>query len=85
MRILSLSLVLLAMTCVPAVQAANAAAANNHPIAIVIHGGAGTISPKDMTPALEAEYRFMLRKALDTGYGVLKKGGTSLDAVQAAI
>ncbi|MDE2139579.1 MAG: isoaspartyl peptidase/L-asparaginase [Gammaproteobacteria bacterium] len=85
MRILSLSLVLLATLCTSTVWAANAPATNSHPIAIVIHGGAGTISPKDMTPALEAEYRFMLRKALDTGYGVLRKGGTSLDAVQAAI
>lgn len=65
--------------------AATAPAANDHPIAIVIHGGAGTLSPKDMTPGLEMEYRFVLRKSLDTGYGVLKKGGTSLDAVQAAI
>lgn len=65
-------------------HAANAAPANP-PIAIVIHGGAGTISPKDMTPALEAEYRSTLRQALTTGYAVLKKGGTSLDAVQAAI
>ena len=85
MRILSLSLVLLATLCTSTVWAANAPATNSHPIAIVIHGGAGTISPKDMTPALETEYRFMLRKALDTGYGVLRKGGTSLDAVQAAI
>ncbi|MGH8307198.1 MAG: isoaspartyl peptidase/L-asparaginase family protein [Gammaproteobacteria bacterium] len=67
------------------VLAAGTPVAATHPIAIVIHGGAGTISPKDMTPALEAEYRFVLRKALTTGYGVLKKGGTSLDAVQAAI
>ncbi|MGH8283400.1 MAG: isoaspartyl peptidase/L-asparaginase family protein [Gammaproteobacteria bacterium] len=67
------------------VLAAGPLAAANHPIAIVIHGGAGTISPKDMTPALEAEYRFVLRKALTTGYGVLKKGGASIDAVQAAI
>ncbi|MDE2090785.1 MAG: isoaspartyl peptidase/L-asparaginase [Gammaproteobacteria bacterium] len=65
-------------------QTANAASANP-PIAIVIHGGAGTISPKDMTPALEAEYRSTLRQALTSGYAVLKRGGTSLDAVQAAI
>ncbi len=55
------------------------------PVAIVIHGGAGTISPKDMTPELEVQYRATLRKALTSGYKVLKKGGTSLDAVQAAI
>src|SRR5574340_1209186 len=61
------------------------AAASRQPIAIVIHGGAGTLSPKDMTPGLEMEYRFVLRKSLDAGYGILKKGGTSLNAVQAAI
>ena len=85
MRILSLSLILLAAMVAVAARAAGTPAAASHPIAIVIHGGAGTISPKDMTPALEAEYRFVLRKALTTGYGVLKKGGNSLDAVQAAI
>ncbi|MDE2195948.1 MAG: isoaspartyl peptidase/L-asparaginase [Gammaproteobacteria bacterium] len=57
----------------------------NHPIAIVMHGGAGTILRKDMTPQMEARYRASLKTALQTGYAVLKKGGTSLDAVQAAI
>jgi len=57
----------------------------NHPIAIVIHGGAGTMSRKDMTPQMEAEYRAVLKQALEAGYAVLKQGGESLDAVQAAI
>ncbi|HSC48598.1 MAG TPA: isoaspartyl peptidase/L-asparaginase [Gammaproteobacteria bacterium] len=60
-------------------------AAQDHPIAIVIHGGAGTISRKDMPPQLEAEYRATLKQALEAGYAVLKRGGASLDAVQAAI
>ncbi|MGB9430525.1 MAG: isoaspartyl peptidase/L-asparaginase [Gammaproteobacteria bacterium] len=86
MRKVIFCLVLLAAAIMPVGgRAAGTSAASNHPIAIVIHGGAGTISPKDMTPARETAYRFVLRKALDTGYGVLKKGGTSLDAVQAAI
>jgi beta-aspartyl-peptidase (threonine type) len=59
--------------------------AGSHPIGIVIHGGAGTIRKADMTPALEKQYRDKLTEALTTGYAVLKKGGTSLDAVQAAI
>lgn len=59
--------------------------AADHPIAIVIHGGAGTISRKDMTPEKEAQYRAVLKQALDAGYAVLEKGGESLDAVQAAI
>ncbi|MFI4920780.1 MAG: isoaspartyl peptidase/L-asparaginase family protein, partial [Gammaproteobacteria bacterium] len=45
----------------------------------------GTITRKDMTPAMEAEYRAGLKQALDAGYAVLKSGGASLDAVQAAI
>ncbi len=58
---------------------------SKHPIAIVIHGGAGTISRKDMTPEMDARYRAALKQALEAGYGVLKQGGKSLDAVQAAI
>ncbi|HEV7164578.1 MAG TPA: isoaspartyl peptidase/L-asparaginase [Gammaproteobacteria bacterium] len=68
-----------------AVMSAEPATSSAHPIAIVIHGGAGTITRKDMTPAMEAEYRAGLKQALDAGYAVLKSGGASLDAVQAAI
>src|SRR5215469_9982900 len=55
------------------------------PIAIVIHGGAGVIEPSKMTPAREASYRAGLAAALDAGYAVLERGGTSLDAVTAAV
>jgi beta-aspartyl-peptidase (threonine type) len=51
----------------------------------VIHGGAGTITRKSMTPEMEQQYREALEKALRTGHDVLAKGGTSLDAVEAAI
>ena len=57
----------------------------NHPIAIVIHGGAGTLTRKDMTPQMELQYRAVLKQALDAGYAVLQQGGKSLDAVQTAI
>ncbi|HSN17299.1 MAG TPA: isoaspartyl peptidase/L-asparaginase [Gammaproteobacteria bacterium] len=59
--------------------------AADHPVAIVIHGGAGTISRKDMTPQQDKAYRAALKQALEAGYAVLKQGGRSLDAVQAAI
>jgi len=55
------------------------------PIAIAIHGGAGTIEKSSMTPEQERAYRGKLREALDNGYSVLEKGGSSLDAVVAAI
>lgn len=55
------------------------------PIAIAIHGGAGTIKKFKFTPELEAAYRAKLAMAVETGYSVLDNGGTSLDAVTAAI
>ncbi|HKR64946.1 MAG TPA: isoaspartyl peptidase/L-asparaginase [Thermoanaerobaculia bacterium] len=51
----------------------------------VIHGGAGTITRKSMTPEMEQQYRTELEKALRAGHDILAKGGTSLDAVEAAI
>jgi beta-aspartyl-peptidase (threonine type) len=53
--------------------------------AIAIHGGAGTLSRKDMTDAQEKEYRAGLDAALDAGYEVLARSGTSLDASIAAV
>ena len=55
------------------------------PIGIAIHGGAGTIEKSQMTPEKERAYRAKLQEALAAGYGVLEKGGESLDAVIAAI
>ncbi|MBO9727758.1 MAG: isoaspartyl peptidase/L-asparaginase [Chitinophaga sp.] len=52
---------------------------------LVIHGGAGTILQKNMTPEKEAAYKASLKHALETGYGVLKGGGSSLDAVEATV
>ncbi|WCL52665.1 isoaspartyl peptidase/L-asparaginase family protein [Gimibacter soli] len=53
--------------------------------ALVIHGGAGTITPDKLTPELEASIRADLTKALEAGEAVLKSGGKALDAVTAAI
>lgn len=50
---------------------------------IVIHGGAGNIG--NMSPAEENAYREKLSEALDAGYTVLENGGTSLEAVVAAV
>jgi beta-aspartyl-peptidase (threonine type) len=52
---------------------------------LVIHGGAGTINRKNMSEEREREYRAKLEEALRTGHGVLAKGGSSLDAVEATI
>ena len=55
------------------------------PFSIAIHGGAGTILKQDMTPELEKAYSAGLEEALEKGYTVLEQGGTSIDAVKAAI
>src|SRR5438067_3946429 len=52
---------------------------------IVIHGGAGTIERSTMTPEKEREYRAGLERALTAGYEILKRGGSSLDATEAAV
>ncbi|MHA7820090.1 MAG: isoaspartyl peptidase/L-asparaginase family protein [Erythrobacter sp.] len=52
---------------------------------IAIHGGAGTLSPDNMTPERRAEYEAALQQALDAGAEVLRNGGTAMEAVQAAI
>lgn len=52
---------------------------------IAIHGGAGTITRQGVPPEREAEYQAKLREALDAGHRILARGGSSLDAVQAAI
>ena len=52
---------------------------------MVIHGGAGTILKKNMTPEKEAIYIKVLTEALQAGYAKIKDGKTSLDAVEATI
>lgn len=57
----------------------------NEKYVMVIHGGAGTILKKNMTPEKEVLYKEVLRDALQQGYDLLKSGKSSLDAVEASI
>ncbi|MEQ1675173.1 MAG: isoaspartyl peptidase/L-asparaginase [Chitinophagaceae bacterium] len=52
---------------------------------IAIHGGAGTILKKDMTPEKEIAYKNALEEALAAGYILLEKGHSAVDAVRAAV
>jgi L-asparaginase / beta-aspartyl-peptidase len=52
---------------------------------MVIHGGAGTITRGSVTPEMEAQYHAALEEALQAGYRILADGGSSLDAVEAAV
>ena len=53
--------------------------------AIAIHGGAGTISRGMMTLEKETAYKKALEEAIEAGEAILKNGGESLLAVEAAI
>lgn len=55
------------------------------PITLVIHGGAGNITPAMMNKQQEEEYGAGLKLALDKGYEILNAGGAAMDAVVAAI
>jgi L-asparaginase / beta-aspartyl-peptidase len=58
---------------------------NQKKFGLVIHGGAGTIERSKMTPEGEREYGAGLERALAAGYEILKGGGSSLDATEAAV
>lgn len=61
------------------------AAAEPPRTALVIHGGAGVITRKDLPAAKQAEYEAALNQALDAGDAVLKRGGSAREAVIAAV
>ncbi len=54
-------------------------------IALAVHGGAGTIERSKMTPEGEQEYLAGIEHALRVGREILDRGGSSLDAVEAAV
>lgn len=58
---------------------------NNPHWSLVVHGGAGLITPDNMKPGQEVSIRDALTQALGAGSAILKTGGSSLDAVEAAV
>ena len=55
--------------------------ARPNPFGLVLHGGAGVIDRRNLTPEREAELRAQLTEAREAGYAVLQRGGPALDAV----
>ncbi|GAB1720897.1 MAG: asparaginase [Nitrosospira sp.] len=55
------------------------------PIRLVIHGGAGMITRASLKKEREQAYTQVLEQSLAAGYSVLAAGGSSIDAVTAAI
>lgn len=54
-------------------------------IALAIHGGCGTLPKAEMTDAEWAEAKAHLAKSLRAGWAVLARGGSAVDAVEAAV
>ena len=52
---------------------------------LMIHGGAGMLTPETLTPAQSAGARAALGRALDAGAVVLAGSGNAIDAVEAAV
>lgn len=55
------------------------------PIALAIHGGAGTLLKGAMTQEKEKRYKEALLFALEQGYAVLEASGTAVEAVEVAV
>ena len=52
---------------------------------LVVHGGAGVINRQSMDAETDKAYREAMENALSVGEKILAEGGTSLDAVEAAV
>lgn len=84
-RLRGLAVVAVLMLLVSTLATAQTNKKNMGNYVLVIHGGAGAISKKYMTPEKEAAYNAKLDEALKAGEDILKNGGSASDAVEAAI
>jgi L-asparaginase / beta-aspartyl-peptidase len=73
------------MMMAAALAAAGQAPQAAHHWSLVVHGGAGVIERSQLGPEGDKAYREGLKNAVQAGAAVLDKGGSSLDAVEAAI
>ena len=53
--------------------------------ALVAHGGAGVIERRHLRPEQDKAYRDAMRRVAEAGAGVLRGGGSALDAIEASI
>ncbi|KAA3647627.1 MAG: isoaspartyl peptidase/L-asparaginase [Proteobacteria bacterium] len=73
------------LLCIVLFMLVSVVVAADKPIAIVIHGGAGTIERSQLSEQQEASIRADLKQALNAGYAALEAGQDATDAVVAAI
>lgn len=87
-RITSCALIAILLGCSQVRQAPDESTKDSlavAPIALVIHGGAGTIPRGSLSPEKEQAYHDMMKAALDSGYAKLETGKPAVEAVLAAI
>jgi len=84
-RVLSVLVCMGLLASMVTAQTSASGSTKPHPWAVVLHGGAGVIERKSMSKETDAAYRAALKAALQAAADVLEKGGSSLDAVEAAI
>lgn len=80
-----LALILGSVACAWLALGAQTQQAAAHHWSIQVHAGAGDLARATMSPADEAAARAKITEAIQAGAAVLDKGGSSLDAVEAAI
>jgi beta-aspartyl-peptidase (threonine type) len=54
-------------------------------VVLVMHGGAGALPRSETTAEHEAGLRADMRRALETGYAIIREGGRAVDAASAAV
>ncbi len=57
----------------------------NKNFSIAIHGGAGNMAKKNLTPEKEEEYKAKMREGIQIGYDMLSNGAEAVDVVEAVI
>jgi beta-aspartyl-peptidase (threonine type) len=77
--------IILVFSCCGKIFPQSTVAQARHPIAIAVQGGAGALKKLALSPDQEKAYKDTLTLALQAGYAVLQQGGTSVEAVVAAI
>ncbi len=66
-------------------KATESAPKMNERFSIALHGGAGNIAKRGLTPEQEAAYQDKLREALDKGRKLLSEGAQAVDVVEEVI
>lgn len=78
-------ILVLSISCKSTVDQSNSNEHNSAEFAIVIHGGAGTITRENMTPEKDSIYRKKLKEVITLGSDMLRIGKSSEEVVIAVI